>query len=348
MKAFADVHVHMEQYAAEPATAMLDRIADCGVTSIALQALPKYSMAENLAVLYWKTRYRRMEIFAFGGLHQFDCFGDIPYEKQAERLLDLGFDGMKFLDMKPDFRKRLGKGLNDPSYDRMFSLLEERQVPVMIHSGDPESFWDRSQVTEYQIRRGWFYGDGTFLTSREIYEEVFAMLDRHPALQVTLAHFFFLSQQLDEAVRVMETYPNVRFDLTPGGEMYLGFSKNIDAWHDFFIQYRNRILFGKDSNTMKGETNASLNGFIRTALTHDRSLFTGKCYGDMTIRGLDLDEDTVQRICCGNFTDFVGKRRIVPDNAVPGEAERLYAVVRDNPALEKEKQFIEYVTQNLL
>ena len=348
MKSFADVHVHLEQYDPEPVVSMLDTIASCGVTHTALQALCKYSVLENIAALYWKQHYTKMQIYAFGSLHQFDCFGDIPYEKQAEKLLSLGMDGMKFLDMKPDFRKKLGKGLKHPSYDRMFSLLEEQQVPVMIHSGDPETFWDPALATDYQIKAGWFYGDSTFLTCQEIYDEVFAMLDKHPKLHVTLAHFFFLSNKPDEAVRVMETYPNVRFDLTPGGEMYLGFSKDIDFWHDFFIKYNDRILFGTDLNTTKGQRNAVLNHFVQTVLTHDRSEYTGDCYGSMTVRGLDLDEAAAQRIRYDNFAAFVGERKPVPETAFTDAVENLYAVLSAKPDMESEKNWLEKLMRNAL
>ena len=326
---FADLHIHMEACGG-PVRQMLDELADCGVTHGALQALTKYGITENLSALYWKTHYDRMQVYAFGGLHQFDCFGEIPYEKQAENLLAAGVDGMKFLDMKPDFRKRLGKGLNHPSYDKMFSLLEERQIPVLIHSGDPETFWDPDQVTDYHKKVGWFYGDGTFLKSEEIYAEVFAMLDKHPALQVTLAHFFFLSNKPEEAVRVMETYPNVRFDLTPGGEMYLGFSKDIDFWHDFFVKYQDRILFGTDSNANKA-INASLNAFVRQALIHDRSEYTGNCYGPMTIRGLDLPEDVVEKITYGNFAAFAGEKpKPVCTDRFRSAAEKVYGCIRED------------------
>ncbi|MBQ8402088.1 MAG: amidohydrolase family protein [Clostridia bacterium] len=328
---FADLHVHLEALG-EPVGAMLDTIADCGVTHTALQVLTKYGICENLSALYWKTHYDRMRVYAFGGLHQFDCFGDIPYEKQAEELLSLGVDGMKFLDMKPDYRKRLGKEICDQSYDRMFSMLEERQVPVLLHSGDPETFWDPDWVSDYHKKVGWFYGDGSFLTSAEIYGEVFAMLDKHPKLPLTLAHFFFLSNKPGEAVRVMETYPNVRFDLTPGGEMYLGFSKDIDFWHDFFVQYQDRILFGTDSNAKKA-INASLNTFVRQALTHDRSEFTGNCYGSMTIRGLDLPADVVEKITYGKFAAFAGAEpKPVSADAFRCAAERVYDRICDDPA----------------
>ncbi len=118
-----DSHIHMKDF--EKGAVMLDSIAALGVCGVVINSLPSYrSIVDNLASLYYKLNYDKMKVMAFGGLHQLDIFSDIPYEIQAQKLIDLGFDGMKFLDMKPDFRKRLGKGLNDTCYDKMFSILE--------------------------------------------------------------------------------------------------------------------------------------------------------------------------------------------------------------------------------
>ena len=62
------------------------------------------------------------------------------------------------------------------------------------------------------------------------------MLDKFPKLKITFAHFFFLSDNPDEAVRIMEKYPNALFDLTPGGEMFVNFSKDPEYWHDFCLR----------------------------------------------------------------------------------------------------------------
>ena len=146
--------------------------------------------------------------------------------------------------------------------------MEERGTPVHIHSGDPETFWDLSKMTPYEIARGWYYGDGSFLSREAIYEEDFEMLAKHPKLNVTFAHFFFLSNFPEEAERILDKYPNVRFDLTPGWEMYIGFSKDIDRWQKLFENYSDRILFGTDSNNNK-EDNAELHKLVYDALTHD-------------------------------------------------------------------------------
>ena len=53
MKSFADVHVHLKQFAAEPVLTILDTIAACGVTRTALQALCKYGILNHIATLSW-------------------------------------------------------------------------------------------------------------------------------------------------------------------------------------------------------------------------------------------------------------------------------------------------------
>ena len=340
MKNIADLHVHMHSYDRASGVKLFDQLADSGVSEAAIMSLPKYGCLENLSALRWKLHPHRLKLRAFGGLHQFDKFGEIPPEAQAERLLAMGFDGMKFLDMKPDFRKRVGKGLNDASYDKMFALLEERDVPVLLHVNDPEENWDPTKVSEHAKRVGWFYGDGTHLSKQEIYDEVFALLDRHPKLRVTLAHFFFLSNFRAEAVRVMETYPNVSFDLTPGWEMYLGFSKDIDGWRDFFVKYQDRILFGTDSNTQK-TTNDELVGLVDAAITHDTSEFTRHVYGrDILIRGLALPEEIVEKIRSGNYARFVGEMKPTSDAILLAAAEEMYAALKGDAAYESEAAWL--------
>ena len=116
----ADSHVHITDTSTLAVRTMLDELADYGVTDVALQSIstkPTYDRVQSLAALLWKSKYTRMSISAFGCLHELDAFAAIPYEKQAEELLALGCDGMKFLHMKPDLRKMIGKGLDHDSYD---------------------------------------------------------------------------------------------------------------------------------------------------------------------------------------------------------------------------------------
>ena len=251
MNNLADIHVHIDTTDAKKVYELFDSLKDVGVTDLTILGLTKHGIFQNLLALYYKNKYKKINISVFGSLHHNDIYSDIPYEKQVELLIDMGIDGMKFLEMKPDFRKLLPEGVNSEKYDKMFTLLEEKGLPVLMHVNDPEEFWDIQKIAPSHIERGWFYGDGTYLSRQEIYDEVFEMLKKHPKLNVVFAHFFFISNDIKRAIEILETYPNVKFDLTPGSEMFKGFSKNTDAWHDFFEKYSDRILYGTDSNVGK-------------------------------------------------------------------------------------------------
>lgn len=326
---FADMHVHMSDINFDVCKAYLDLLAEQGSTDVALQSLTYRALCYNLSVLYWKENYKKINLSAFGMIHNLpnDIYKDIPYIEQIKALLDMGCDGIKMM-WAPDTRKRLGHGIDDERYEEMFTYLEENGIPMVIHVNDPEDQWIPRELTEYEKSRGWGYFTEGYLSKQEIYDETFKMLDRHPKLKVTFAHFFFLSNFIDEAERVLETYPQVNFDLTPGWEMYLGFSKDIDAWQKFFIKYQDRIVFGTDCNDTK-DFNPDIYELVRQGISHDKTEFTMPAYRDYPIKGLDLPSEVLEKICWYNYKKLVPEIKKVNMDLVLKAAERLYSDIKD-------------------
>lgn len=290
----ADSHVHSRFSDFERTVKMLDDIQATGVTDASLLALPYWGTAENLYALYVRKVYKKIKLRAFGGLHITDRYSKISPKTQAETLLKLGVDGMKFM-FSPDMQKYLGRGLDDPYYDEMFTFLEENNVPINIHLADPETFWGEGK--RY---------DNSYLSKKEMYVQAFRMLDKHPKLRVVFAHFMFLSDFPDETVQVMEKYPNLMLDLTPGGEMYPNFSKRIDFWHEFFEKYSKRIMFGTDSNSIKS-INVELENFVYRYLT-EKGDYEDRLYAtDYQLKGIELSESALKDITYDNFIRFVGE-----------------------------------------
>lgn len=321
MKNFADVHIHISDMDFGKCEEYLDLLADLDVTDATLQSLSYHSAASNLISLYWKSSYKKIRLSAFGMPHHLDLYKDIPFEIQAKTLLDMGCDGIKLM-FNPVMRKKLGYGINAVRYDKMFTYLEDNDVPVLIHVNDPEEYWIPRELSETDKQRGWGYFEEGFLSKQKIYDETFEMLDRHPRLRVTFAHFFFLSNFIDEATRVMETYPNVNFDLTPGWEMYLGFSKDIDAWQAFFEKYSDRIIYGTDCNNYK-DINPQIHQLVRMGISHDKTEFIMPAYRALPIKGLDLSEETLDKIIHKNYDRFVGEPKPVDMSAVCAAAHRV-------------------------
>ncbi len=321
MQKIADSHIHIRFSRDKEITQMLDDMASVGVVATCIQSLPYRGATENLAALYHKMSYNKMDVYAFGGLHSTDRYAAIAPEIQAKALLELGCDGFKIMNC-PSHRKFFEHGFNDMRYDKMFELFEKEGTPLTIHVNDPEEFWQPN---------GEFYGKG-MPTKKQLYDEIFEVLDRHPNLKISFAHFFFLSNCPFEAERVMEKYPNVYFDLTPGVEMYYNFDNNLEFWRGFFTKYSHRILFGTDCNTYKDWTNKDLVLLVYRKLTESTDYFTQVCYKkDFTIRGMNLPEDVVERICYTNFYDFVGKKKPVDVEKFYEYCERIIHDIETEP-----------------
>ena len=223
------------------------------------------------------------------------------YEEQIRMMWDMGFDGVKMMEGKPNRRKRLARRLDDPIFDGFYGFSEAEGVPLTLHLADPDFFWDRDRVSDSIIRHGWYWGDGTYVSYEQLYDELWGILKKFPRLPLTLAHFGFMSEKKDWAERFLGDYENTCFDITPGTEMFAGFSKDPDYWRDFFIRYRRRIYYGTDTyndpctpeNPGSGADKYTL---IRTYLESDADFQWRTTLGPVTLHPLALPEDVLRDI----------------------------------------------------
>lgn len=275
-------------------------------------------------------------------------------ELQARQYLDMGFDGIKMVELKPMVYKRLGcPDLSSEKYEGMWKLMEENGSPVLFHMGDPETYWDISNCTQLALENGWFCGDGTFPPLEDFYANIERVLDKHPKLNISMAHFYFLSNQIERAGRVLDRYPTVRFDLTPGREMYENFSKRPDEWRDFFIRYQDRILYGTDNGwALTDEPDelvetAKLNASVQHRFLQTADVFEG--YG-FTVRGLNLPVKVLEKIYYKNFEKMAGSAPKEMD-AKKGLAyvNEMLDVYRgtDIPCYEEEMRGMEFIADEL-
>jgi len=276
----------------------------------------------NLKALYCKSVMNKANpmkrVYAFSGIYHLYDERDTSegYLNQIKKIYDMGFDGLKILDGKPKMRKKLNRRLDDPIFEKMYAFAEEKNMPVTMHLGDPPEYWDINKISEYALKVGWFC-DETYPTLDEMRGEVYSLLEKYPKLRLTLAHFFFLSQDLEECVRLFETYPNMSFDLTPGGEMFVGFSQRPDEWREFFIKYSDRIYLGTDTYNYNYHENLEDYGnnteMVRLNLVR-RCLETSEPFEHPNkgrLVPLALDDRTLMAIYHDNFIARLGEPKKV-------------------------------------
>lgn len=216
-------------------------------SSVNVTAIPaSYSVTENYQAIYCKSKLAP-KVFASAGLEYALDGTDTDDEmlSQLKEYMAMGFDGMKMLDGKVSQYRITKYKLNDLMFSKFFEYAEENKIPIIIHLGDPLRYWDFTKATPYTIEKGWVYGpeDPHIEEMRGWIDDV---LLRYPKLKLILAHFYFMGEDLERAAKMFDTYENLCFDITPGGEMFVQFTNNYDNSRVFFEKYSNRILYGTD------------------------------------------------------------------------------------------------------
>ena len=278
-------------------------------------------------------------IYAFGGViypqpdRQWEPF---DYLGQAQELIFMGFDGIK-IQNKPLYKGEWKIPYYHENFDSFFAWLEQEQIPIMFHIGDPKEFWDINRIPKRMYDFGWYYGEN--LPSYEsFYEETDRLLEKFPKLNMTIPHFYFLSDDLKRLRNFMDQYPNVKLDITPGGEMYFNFSICQDFAREFFLEYQDRILFGTDNyggNENCDSKEQRILGMrkiqeMRAFLESDESVFQGT-----RLRGLSLPESALNRIYRDNFIQWAGEK---PKPVRFSKAEQMVKKYREFAAAREDGQ----------
>lgn len=250
------------------------------------------------------------KVYAFGGVMYPDPeeqWKPYSYREQAERLLSMGFDGVK-VQNKPLYKREWNITYDHENFDDFWAYLEQENVPIMFHIGDPKEFWDINRVPKKVFDFGWYY-DQNIPPYETYYQETERILQKFPGLNLTIPHFYFLSDDLKRCEDFMERYPNVKLDITPGGEMYFNFSVCQDAARAFFLKYYDRILFGTDNHGGDDESSGAeqLESGINKIREMKSFLEQETCiFGGNSIRGLYLPQMVLEHIYKENFVNWVG------------------------------------------
>lgn len=302
-----DSHLHFYDWISEDGEYFVHCFEDyrneMGLAGINLCALPSgygSDVTSNIMCAVYKLLNKNT--FAHAGL-LYDKYpmGDtlpdeMKFSVQLDELEKIGFDGIKMIEGKPTAHRTIGKNLLHPEYDAFFSEAEKRGTHIIFHVNDPKEFWE--------TEGGDYYGDSTFASNDELYRQAYKILENHPNLKVTFAHFFFKSEKPQDLIEIFEKYPNVCVDLTPGWEMYLSFYENKEYFKDFFTKYSKRIVLGTDAYFPR-PTECSM-WLVDRVYRFISSSDVVKAVADRYESGLCIPDDAINDITYKNFERRVG------------------------------------------
>jgi predicted TIM-barrel fold metal-dependent hydrolase len=139
--------------------------------------------------------------------------------------------------------------LDDPELDPIWQTAARLNVPVFIHTADPQEFFEPISLTNERWLELALYPDRRFPSPpnpsfNDLMGERDRLFKRNPKTTFIAAHMGWHANDLARLGRMFDAMPNVYGEV---GAVLYDLGRQPRTARDFFVKYQDRILFGKDS-----------------------------------------------------------------------------------------------------
>ncbi|WP_276392098.1 amidohydrolase family protein [Eudoraea chungangensis] len=217
--------------------------------------------------------------------------------KQLETDVKNGAKGLKiYKSLGLRYNDLNGKriAVDDPRLDPIWEKCADLNIPVLIHSADPKSFWDpmdsnNERWLELKTRPRRKRSATNPAPWEQIIQEQHNMFKKHPNTKFINAHMGWYANNLKKLGELMDDMPNMYVGI---GAIIAELGRQPKAARTFFIKYQDRILFGKDS--YKPE---EFPLYFRVLETGDEYFaYYKKYHAFWAMYGLDLPDEVLQKV----------------------------------------------------
>ena len=173
--------------------------------------------------------------------------------RQLELDVKAGAVGLGELSKNLGLRVRKTDGsrlpIDDPELDPIWETAARLRIPVLIHTGDPQEFFQPLDMRNerwlelalYPERR---VSGAEYPTFEELIAERDRLFKRHPKTMFILAHMGWQANDLGRLGHLLDGMPNVYPDVSA---VLYELGRQPRAARAFMVKYQDRVLFGKDS-----------------------------------------------------------------------------------------------------
>lgn len=157
--------------------------------------------------------------------------------RRIEAFYNLGSRIAKF-HASPQSIVRMGHRLDDPVFRPLFRELVARDMIIMTHIGDPDT-WYHDKYTDH----------GKYATREEHFQMWENLLREYRGHPWQAAHMGGNPENLDRLQHLLNNYPDLVLDSSATRWMVREISARRQAARAFFIRNQDRIIFGSDQVT---------------------------------------------------------------------------------------------------
>lgn len=172
--------------------------------------------------------------------------------KELEADVKAGANGLKvYKNLGFSFKDSDGKLLriDDPRLDPIWEKCGELKIPVLIHSADPEPFWEPMDDKNERWLELATHPDRKRSANdpapwEQLIQEQHNIIRNHPHTTFIAAHFGWYPNNLPKLATFLDSFPNMNVEF---GAVIAELGRQPREARRFFEKYQDRILFGKDS-----------------------------------------------------------------------------------------------------
>jgi predicted TIM-barrel fold metal-dependent hydrolase len=173
--------------------------------------------------------------------------------EEIERAHRAGARGLKVLKslglvVREQYRTGPLVKIDDRRFDPMWEACAANNMPVAIHTSDPEAFFlpiDRfnERFEELNAHPDWSFHGKDYPSDRELQEARFRVIARHPKTTFVVLHVAN-SENLPYVSEALARYPNMNVEI---GARIGELGRQPRMSRKFFDRWQDRILFGTDA-----------------------------------------------------------------------------------------------------
>ena len=231
----------------------------------------------------------------------FETIDDLDFAEKQVALIDsavaagvMGLKVYKSLGLTDKDNKGNRISVNDPRLAPIWDACGANNIPVLIHTGEPGSFWkpkDKYNERWLELRQkpNRYRDPATNPSFEEVIAEQHAIFNNHPKTTFINAHLGWMGNDLDQLGHHLDQYPNV---MTEIGAVLAELGRQPKRTHQFFVDYQDRILFGKDSYNV-----SEYYTYFRVLETEDEYFeYYRKRHAHWKMYGLGLPDSILQKL----------------------------------------------------
>lgn len=226
--------------------------------------------------------------------------------KMMEDAKEMGIRGLKVyknlgLTEKDNEGNRIAT--DDPRLDPIWAKCGELGIPVLIHTGEPNAFWqpkDKYNERWLELKQypGRYKDPSKYPGFDEIMNEQHNVFRKHPETKFINAHLGWYGNDLEHLGKLMDEIPNMYTEI---GAVIAELGRQPRFAREWLIKYQDRVMMGKD--TYKKEEYYT---YFRVLETDDEYFdYYRKRHAHWKMYGLNLPDSVLKKIYYKNALNVI-------------------------------------------